>query len=89
VKLSTMGEVRMPGRHHLAHAAAGHDLADLHAGGVVPALADRPAHVGINRRVMGAHQQLAGAGPLDRPLGEASCPPPACRPDGWREPTAG
>ena len=65
-------EIGMAALDHDAGAAADHDVADLQGIGVLAvAAAHLPAHVGIDRQVVRAHQHLAVGGPRDRCLDEA------------------
>jgi Proline racemase len=63
-------EVGVPRAQHLADPAAGHEVADLDARGVVAGRADAAAHVGIDREIARPHQDLArprlGHWPLDQ-----------------------
>ena len=54
-----VGVVRLD---HLADRAAGHDLADADRRRVGGGIAHAPAHVGIERQVDDAHEDLAGPG---------------------------
>ena len=63
-----LGEILMPGFHHLGHRAALHDMADLHRLGIGFPGVHAPAQIGIEGEVEDAQQDLALLGRGDRRL---------------------